>query len=503
VLETVDLTMKLKKSAYREAMPRLREALRDLQLAIRAARVPVVVIFEGWNAAGKGDSIATLVAPLDPRGFHVATAQAPDEEARLRPFLWRFATRLPARGDIAFFDRSWYRRLLEDRVDDEVDDRDVPSLAAEIREFERQLTNDGTVLVKFFLHIDKKEMERRIEDIEADRYERWRATQADWRKRPYKRYARAAEEMIEHTSTAEAPWTLVAATDHNYRRVAVCEALVAALSQALAHEAERGRPADAGAPPAAGAVSATPVDPPPASAGVLDRVDLTRRLDRAEYETRLERLQGRVRDLGLELYRQRVAAAVLYEGWDAAGKGGNIKRLTQEMDPRGYDVIPIAAPDATERSHHYLWRFWRQLPKAGHLAVFDRTWYGRVLVERVEGFASEPQWRRAYEEINEFERHLAGSGMVLVKFWLHLSREEQLRRFEERASTPHKRHKITEEDWRNREKWDAYRRAVAEMIERTSTTHARWTIVEAEDKLWARIRTLETVVGALEARLEA
>jgi polyphosphate kinase 2 (PPK2 family) len=194
---------------------------------------------------------------------------------------------------------------------------------------------------------------------------------------------------------------------------------------------------------------------------------------------------------------------ILYEGWDAAGKGGNIKRLTQELDPRGYEVIPVGAPDATEKAHHHLWRFWRQLPKAGHLAIFDRTWYGRVLVERVEGFASEAEWQRAYQEINDFERHLVDFGTVVVKFWLHVSPEEQLRRFEERETTPYKSHKITAEDWRNRLKWSAYRTVVAEMIERTSTPDAPWTIVEAEDKLWARVKTLSTVIAKLEKRLGA
>jgi len=217
---------------------------------------------------------------------------------------------------------------------------------------------------------------------------------------------------------------------------------------------------------------------------MLDRVDLTLRLARAEYDCQLPKLQERLRELELECFRQRVAAVILYEGWDAAGKGGNIKRLTQELDPRGYEVIPIAAPDASERDHHYLWRFWGQLPKAGHLAIFDRSWYGRVLVERVEGFANEAQWRRAYPEINYFERLVVESGAVMVKFWLEISPGEQLRRFEEREQIAYKAHKITPDDWRNRERWNEYREAVTEMLERTSTAEAPWTIVEAEDKLW-------------------
>ena len=241
--------------------------------------------------------------------------------------------------------------------------------------------------------------------------------------------------------------------------------------------------------------------PPPIRPTLLDRVDLTRRLDRKEYEKQLDPLQARLQELELECYHQRLPVVVVYEGWDAAGKGGNIKRLTQELDPRGYEVIPIAAPDATEKAHHYLWRFWKQLPKAGHIAIFDRSWYGRVLVERVEGFAAEPEWRRAYQEINEFERHQTEAGSVLVKFWMHISPEEQLRRFEERERVPHKRYKITADDWRNRARWGAYREAVVEMIERTSTSYSPWTIVEAEDKYWGRIKTLQTLVSALEEKL--
>lgn len=518
MLETLDLDTRLSKAEYRERIGGLRTELRDLQHAVRAARIPVVAVFEGWDAAGKGDAIGSLVYPLDPRGFKVHTTQPPNEEERLRPFLWRFCTRLPARGDLAFFDRSWYRRLLEDRLDGEVEDGAVAAAASEIREFERQLTDDGTVLVKFWLHIAKKEQEKRLERIEADRYERWRLSQPDWRRhRGYKRYLAAAEEMLALTSTANAPWTLVEATDRHHRRVKVFETLLEALRRGIAAAggARGGEPRDeaggsavgAGADPVA-AVGAAPdlrraaavveVAGPPT---LLDRVDLTKRLERPEYDERLERLQPRLRDLGLECYRQRVPAIVVYEGWDAAGKGGNIKRLTQELDPRGYEVIPIGAPDATEKSRHYLWRFWRQIPKAGHLAIFDRSWYGRVLVERVEGFAAEAEWRRAYQEINDLERHLAASGVVIVKFWLHVSPEEQLRRFEERERLPYKRHKITEEDWRNRARWGAYREAVVEMIERTSTPHAPWTIVEAEDKLWARVKTLATVVDALEERL--
>jgi AMP-polyphosphate phosphotransferase len=511
MLETLDMTIKIDKNQYKECMTRMRAELRDLQQTIRNARIPVVVLFEGWEASGKGDAIASLVYPLDPRGFKVNTTQPPNEEETYRPFLWRFYTKLPSRGDFAFFDRSWYRRILEDRLDGLISHQQAILAANEIREFEQQLTDDGVVLLKFWLHITKKEQQKRLEAIKSDRYENWRLKQADWKKqRKYKDYAQAAEEMFAYTSTANAPWTLVESTYRFYKRTKIFETVTSALRSALT---VRGIPlTHAGTDTEMGSRMVDPnyealrerakhinLEPPPT---ILDRIDINKRLTREEYDKKLNPLQERLRELLLECYRQRVGAIVVYEGWDAAGKGGNIKRLTQELDPRGYEVTSIAAPDATEKAHHYLWRFWKHIPKAGHMTIFDRSWYGRVLVERVEGFAQESEWRRAYQEINQFEGHIASFKTVVVKFWLHYSPEEQLRRFEEREKTPHKLYKITMEDWRNREKWNDYRRAAAEMIERTSTTYAPWTIVEAEDKLWARIKTLSTLVSALEERLE-
>jgi polyphosphate kinase 2 (PPK2 family) len=510
MLEILDLHQKLKKSDYSALVSALRAELRDLQQAIYGAGIPVVVLFEGWEAAGKGDSIATLVYPMDPRGFKVYTTYAPTEEERLRPYLWRFWTKLPQRGRIALLDRGWYRRMLEERVDGEIDRKGVMVAADEIRQFERQLTDDGVVLLKFWLQISKKEQMRRLAGIENDRYERWKLKQPGMKKlRSYRRCIEAAEEMLALTSTANAPWNLIEAEDLYFRRAKILGKVITSLRYALVakgvapNSPETGQFQPSALPPLSHSPGTdhVPIREPASTADLLDRVHLDKRLDRQDYEEQLGRLQNRLRELELECYHQRVAVSVVYEGWDAAGKGGNMKRLTQELDPRGYEVISIATPDHTEKAHHYLWRFWRQLPKAGHIAIFDRSWYGRVLVERVEGFATEAEWRRAYQEINEFERHLADSGMVLVKFWLHLSPEEQLRRFQEREKVPHKRYKITEEDWRNRAKWNVYRDAVIEMIERTSTNYAPWTILEAEDKFWARIKALDTLVKALEERL--
>jgi len=495
MLETLDLDKSISKEAYSKSFPELRDKLRDLQRQTYDAKIPVAVVFEGWDAAGKGDTVGKLVERLDPRGVKVHPISAPLEDERLRPFLWRFWTKIPGRGEMAVFDRSWYGRVLVERVDKLIKPEQWRSAYNEIAQFERMLTDDGTVIVKFWLHISEKEQKRRFKEIEKSKYDSWRVTKEDWEHhKQYDDYAQAAEEMFERTNTAYAPWTIVEATDKRYRLIKVFKTLADAMQTALTAKAEH-------APPKRAARASVSVQALKEMETVLDKVELDQSLKRKEYEEALKEYQVRLRELEFRCFEERRPVIVGYEGWDAAGKGGNIRRVTEALDPRGYSVIPIAAPKGDDATHHYLWRFWRQLPKAGHLAIFDRTWYGRVMVERIEGFCSEAEWRRAYQEINEFELSLTNFGLILVKFWLHISKEEQLRRFKERQKIEYKQYKITDEDWRNREKWDAYRQAVVDMIQNTSTSYAPWTIVEANDKLFARIRALSTIVEALEKGL--
>jgi len=235
---------------------------------------------------------------------------------------------------------------------------------------------------------------------------------------------------------------------------------------------------------------------------MLETLDLTRKLDRDAYVRELTRRQIQLRELGYQVYVQKRPVVILFEGWDAAGKGGAIKRITEKLDPRGYVVYPIAAPQGDDKTRHYLYRFWRRLPERGQIAIFDRSWYGRVMVERVEGFAAEEAWKRAYAEINSFERQLKDFGTVVVKFWIHISRDEQLRRFEERKGSGYKSWKLTDEDWRNREKWDAYEEAVEEMLVKTSTRTAPWSLVEGNDKYWERSRVLGKLVEILSRELK-
>ncbi len=495
MLETLDLDKSIDKEAYSKSFPELRDKLRDLQRQTYDAKIPVAVVFEGWDDAGKGDTVGKLVERLDPRGVKVHPISAPLEEERLRPFLWRFWTKIPGRGEMAIFDRSWYGRVLVERVEKLIKPEQWRSAYNEISQFERMLTDEGMVIVKFWLHISEKEQKKRFKEIEKSKYDSWRVTKEDWEHhKQYDEYAQAAEEMFERTNTAYAPWTIVEATDKRYRLIKVFKTLADATQTALNAKA-------APAAPKRAARASVTVQALKEMETVLDKVDLDQALKRKDYEEQLKECQVRLRELEFTCFDQRRPVIVAYEGWDAAGKGGNIRRVTEALDPRGYSVVPIAAPKGDEATHHYLWRFWRQLPKAGHLAIFDRTWYGRVLVERVEGFCSEAEWRRAYQEINEFELSLTNFGLILVKFWLQISKEEQLRRFKERQKIEYKQYKITEEDWRNREKWDAYRAAVVDMIQNTSTSYAPWTIVEANDKLFARIRALSTVVEAIERGL--
>jgi polyphosphate:AMP phosphotransferase len=452
-------------------------------------------VFEGWDAAGKGTMINQLILPLDPRGFKVHSTLAPNEEGALRPFLWRFWSTTPARGRIAIYDRSWYRSVLVDRVEKTTHGRSLQQAYEDIRSFERQLADDGNIIIKFFLHISKKEQKKRFKKLLENKATQWRVNSGDLKRhKQYKKYVEAIEDMLAETDSDYAPWTVVEAHDHRFASLKILTTILDAVEEKLS------RVAPAKPTEAKKAKPATQL-PKIFTRSILDNVDLSLKLSRDEYRKKLDEKQDLLRELEHKIYIKCVPVVIVYEGWDAAGKGGNMRRLTQTLDPRGYEVAPIAAPNDVEKAHHYLWRFWTQMPKAGHITIFDRSWYGRVLVERVEGFCSESEWKRAYREINEMEQHMVHFGAALVKFWLHIGKDEQLRRFKERQDTEHKRWKITDEDWRNREKWDKYKAAVEEMISRTSTAYAPWTIVEANDKLYARIKALDTVINAIQKQL--
>lgn len=492
MLEKIDLKKKCQGKEYKARLEEESAKLSVLQRQCKEAGIPVIIVFEGFGAAGKGTQINRLIQAMDPRGFSVYTSNKESEDERLHPFLWRYWTKIPAKGRFAIFDRSWYRRVLVDRFDKITKKEELPSAFHDILSFERQLTDDGTVIIKFFLYISKEEQKKRFKLLEDSRETAWKVTEADWkRNKEYSEYLKINEEMLEKTDTDYAPWVIVEAMDKNYAALKIISSVTARLEKELEKKAALTKSEKK----AAKAVDKY-------KSGVLSGVDLSKALSNKEYKQKLDSLQKKMEILHSELYRLRIPVVICFEGWDAGGKGGAIKRLTSHMDPRGYQVNPTASPNDTEKAHHYLWRFWNNMPKAGHIAIFDRTWYGRVMVERIEGFCSEAEWKRAYQEINEMEEHLTNSGYIVLKFWLHIDRDEQERRFKERMENPAKQWKITDEDWRNREKWDEYEKAVDEMLVRTSTTYAPWEIVEANSKYYARVKVLKTVVEAMEKEIE-
>lgn len=500
MLEHLDLKHKVSKADFKEVRDGLELDLGKLQRQARQFSIPVIVMFEGWGGAGKGTQINKLIQCWDPRGFSVHSIQEPNPDEAMRPFLWRFWHLTPARGHISVFDRSWYHPVLEDRVEGTVKGKDLGRAFADIASFERQLTDAGTLIIKFFLHISRGEQRRRFETLCENDATAWRVGKEDRKQnRKYADHLRAIEDMLARTDCDHARWTPVPAHHERTASLTIFRTVAEALKRRITRAGASQDAATSG--PKAGAGTSIPQSSPAERPSPLAAVDLSATMARDEYKSRLDGGQERLRILEHEIYMRRVPVVIVYEGWDAAGKGGNIRRLTREMDPRGYEVVPVAAPNDIERAHHYLWRFWEALPKAGHIAIFDRSWYGRVLVERVEGFCSREEWKRAYEEINEFERHLVNYGTVLVKFWLQIDRDEQLRRFKAREQNPHKKWKITEEDWRNREKWDEYRAAVEEMLLRTSPPSAPWTVVAANSKWHARVTCIEATVKAVEDAL--
>lgn len=524
--------------------------LARLQREARTNRLPIIVLFEGWEAAGKGTLINRLALTLDPRGYRVMTVQSVTEQERLRAPLYRFWRDLPEPGQIVLYDRSWYDRIWRGLAEQRLSKLELREACFDIAALEQTLINQGYLVVKLFLHISKQEQAKRFRALRRSRSTSWRIDASDLRQHNhFKRWKRAVEKVMARTCS-DRPFLVIDAEDRHQAALLAIRELVRALSERLAAQpalhagvaaasdrhsnvvsdsagVEGAEPIEPVPPnPAAGVVGDAPeanvndVDvttegnPQTASLrfkgseritsgpGALSSVDLAQRLDPQSYEAQLAELKTRLRKLEHQIYRRRIGVVIGFEGWDAAGKGGSIRRLVSALDPRGYEVIPIGAPSVHEAGMHYLWRFACRLPKAGHIAIFDRTWYGRVLVERVEQLAAEPQWRAAYDEIKAFESHLVSSGHVLVKFWLHVDAQEQLLRFRARESIPEKRWKITEEDWRNREKRSKYEAAVEDMLKLTSTTRCPWTIVPANDKLSARITTLRVTADAISTRLD-
>lgn len=517
MFQSAEIGHRITKTQYREAVPALREALLEAQAKLfEDKRTPVLILISGEDGAGKRETIHVLYEWMDPRFLSTFAFEEPTEEERQRPEMWRYWKSLPPKGRIGIFAGSWYSDPIRRRIQSKMSQKDLDARAEQINRFEAMLVNEGAVVLKFWIHLSKDGQRQRLEDLQNNPQTAWRVTRWNWKRlKTYDKLQEVAGHLLRLTDTASAPWMVVEGTDEKYRSLHIGQVLLAAL-QARQQQATEQTPTK----PAATAAAVLPAASAAAAAGqslslkavlprfstdmrnVLTALDLDLHLSDKSYKLELAQLQGRLSVLARDPRFQKRSLVLAFEGADAAGKGGAIRRISNALEARQFQIIPVAAPSDEERAQPHLWRFWRRLPRRGHISIFDRTWYGRVLVERVEGFCSEKDWQRAYSEINDFEHELVEAGVIVLKFWLQISQEEQLKRFKERESIGFKRFKITQEDWRNREKWDAYQQAICDMVERTSTGEVPWTLVEANNKNHARIKVLRTLCERLEEALD-
>ena len=493
MLESAEIGHRVSKQVYAREERKLREALLNAQFDLsQSARGPVLLLISGVEGGGRGETANKLTEWMDPRHIRVVAFGERTPEEQARPPAWRYWRALPPKGRLGIFMNAWYNEVMVEHLRGGSDGDELHARLELIRQHEQMLRDEGLVLLKFWIHLSKSDQKKRLQRLDRDPRTSWRVTRADWN--AYRVYTKSHdlwEHLLRETSTGAAPWYVVEGADERYRNLTVGKILLEAMHNTLAAKAT---------------TVAHPVTPTAPS--VIDNVklirdlDLSKRVPATKFPAQLERLQGKLAKLTRHKRFAEHSLILVFEGVDAAGKGGAIRRVTGALDARQYLTVPVAAPTDEERAHPYLWRFWMRVPPRGGIAIFDRSWYGRVLVERVEGLCDVPDWMRAYAEINEFEEHLTDGGAIVVKFWLQISEAEQLARFRARERTSFKRFKITPDDWRNRKKWAAYERAVCDMVDRTSTEIAPWTLVEAEDKRYARIKVLTTIVDALKDALQ-
>jgi polyphosphate:AMP phosphotransferase len=500
MLETFNLSARISSESYDAVIDDLRIKLSELLRQVKNQQRAVLIIIEGRRGVGISSLANKLYQALDPRGVRVIAVGEPQDVERAHSFMWRFWNKLPASGTIAIFDRSWYSRAIAEKYHSKEMDSvlDEPLHAAV--DFETQLAADGYLIIKFFLEISEKEQEKRLHEKNWDVFEPGSQDSAQRKEKHslpgYHKGTVLFEKMLMFSDLAFSPWHIVVAEQIKYAEVEALKTIISSIElwlqkqrtfqeEHLVHKVEQNQP------------TRTLIE-----STVLGSVEPYVPMERTVYKHELKHWQKRLAELQVEFYKKRIQVFVVFEGWDAAGKGGCIVRLTSLLNPRAYVVEPVAAPNVVENSYHYLWRFYRLFPEKGHMTIFDRSWYGRVLVERVEGFCREDEWKRAYREINQMESLLHGNNAVIVKFWLHIDQDEQLRRFKARQEEEKKQWKITDEDWRNREKWEEYLSAVDDMIHRTSTPHALWTVVPANNKYYARVFTIKVLCEAIEKRLQ-
>lgn len=485
VLEDATAGPFVSRAEYEAQAPALRVFLLNAQFDLRASDQSVIVLVAGDDRLGVAEVVQLLHEWLDARHLDTCIFDEPTQEEAERPRYWRYWQALPARGRMAVFVGAWPVDAVGGLVSGRLGDAGFEAALLEMRDFERSLAHEGTRIIKFWVHTPPAERARRLERARRDPRHDWRVEPSDWDL--HEIHARAephVERLLLQTSTPWAPWHVLDGRDDRTRDLALARHLVTDLTRAFV-------------PPAPQPVAALPP-----GAGRLPAVDLARSLKPSDYERRLHELQGQLAELSRRARQAGQSTVLVFEGWDAAGKGGSIRRITQALSVRDYRVVPVSAPDEAERAHHWLWRFWRALPRTGAVLILDRSWYGRVLVERVEGYIDQPTWQRGYGEIRAFESALIERGYVLLKFWLHIDQAEQMARFNARENTPYKKYKITADDYRNRARWADYVVAAEEMFARTSVAAAPWHLVAMNDKRAGRIEILESVCTALARRLD-
>jgi polyphosphate kinase 2 (PPK2 family) len=547
MFQTAELGQKVSREDFDRISQELRTELLTLQNDLRKCDFPVILVFAGVDGGGKGETVNLLNEWMDPRWIVTRAYGMPSDEERERPFYWRYWRDLPPKGQIGLFLSSWYSNPINCYLQKDIGKAEFETQLDRILAFEKTLADDGALIVKFWLHLSKDAQKRRLKSLEKDELQSWRVSKQDWKNwKSYDRFISAAEHALSKTSTGHAPWEIVEGEDSRFRSLTVLthvrdaikkhmaervakRKLAAELAAAanakreaelaqvhgdvknLKKKAEAATSAKGGKAKAKGKTKAAKAEETPSVTlspqgklqprTVLSALDMTLGYDKKEYGLALKKAKAELGVLYREAKARGISTLLVFEGWDAAGKGGAIRRLTASLDARDYRVTPIAAPTDEERAQHYLWRFWRHIPRAGRLTIFDRSWYGRVLVERVEGFARTEEWQRAFSEINDFEEQICQHGTVLAKFWVHITKEEQYRRFKERETISYKKWKLTDEDWRNRAKWDDYEIAVNELVERTSTRQSPWILVEGNDKNYARVKIIQSVADLLKKRL--
>ncbi len=489
MFESAELGHAIDEETFDKEAPALREALLEAQYELKQqGRFPVIILINGVEGAGKGETVKLLNEWMDPRLIQVSTFDQQTDEERARPPAWRFWRQLPPKGRIGIFFGNWYSQMLQGRVHGHFKNAVLDQAIDGALNLEQMLCDEGALIFKFWFHLSKKQMKARLKSLRDDPLHSWRISPLDWQQsETYDRFVRYGERVLRRTSRDFAPWYVVEGADEYYRSLTVGRILLDGLQAAL--KAKTRRPVQPHVAPLTASLD---------NRGLLNSLDMSQALEKEDYQEQLTTEQARLAGLMRDKRMRRHALVAVFEGNDAAGKGGAIRRVAAALDPRQYRIVPIAAPTEEERAQPYLWRFWRHIPARGNFTVFDRSWYGRVLVERVEGFCEPADWLRAYSEINDFEEQLSEAGVVVVKFWLAIDEDTQYQRFKEREQIAFKRFKITEEDWRNRDKWQDYCDAVGDMVDRTSTAIAPWTLVEANDKRFARVKVLRTINEALE-----